>query len=42
MRRLEVIAVFTPEPWQRDGYGDQTDALIAAASTSPRSAWRCW
>jgi nitrous-oxide reductase len=30
MRILKVIAVFTPEPWQGYGYGDQTDALIAS------------
>ena len=29
MRILKVIAVFTPEPWQGYGYGDQTDALLA-------------
>ena len=28
MRLLKVIAVFTPEPWQGYGYGDQTDALL--------------
>jgi nitrous-oxide reductase len=30
MRILKVIAVFTPEPWQGYGYGDQTDALLAS------------
>jgi len=28
MRILKVIAVFTPEPWQGYGYGDQTTALL--------------
>ena len=28
MRILKVIAVFTPEPWQGYGYGDQTNALL--------------
>jgi len=28
MRLLKVVAVFTPEPWQGYGYGDQTDALL--------------
>ncbi|MFN7940140.1 MAG: Sec-dependent nitrous-oxide reductase [Thermoanaerobaculia bacterium] len=28
MRILKVIAVFTPEPWQGYGYGDQTDQLL--------------
>lgn len=30
MRILKVIGVFTPEPWQGYGYGDQTDALLAS------------
>ncbi len=30
MRLLKVIAVFTPEPWQGYGYGDQTSALLAS------------
>ena len=30
MRLLKVIGVFTPEPWQGYGYGDQTDALLAS------------
>ncbi len=29
MRILKVIAVFTPEPWQGYGYGDETDGLLA-------------
>jgi nitrous-oxide reductase len=28
MRILKVIAVFTPEPWQGYGYGDETTALL--------------
>jgi nitrous-oxide reductase len=28
MRILKVIAVFTPEPWQGYGYGDETNALL--------------
>ena len=30
MRILKVIGVFTPEPWQGYGYGDQTSALLAS------------
>jgi len=29
MRILKYIAVFTPEPWQGYGFGDQTDAVLA-------------
>ena len=29
MRILKYISVFTPEPWQGYGYGDQTDAVLA-------------
>ncbi|MBZ0272850.1 Sec-dependent nitrous-oxide reductase [bacterium] len=29
MRILKYIAVFTPEPWQGYGYGDQTDKVLA-------------
>jgi len=36
MRILKVIAVFTPEPWQGYGYGDQTDALIASGDEPGR------
>jgi nitrous-oxide reductase len=32
MRLLKVIAVFTPEPWQGYGYGDQTNAVLAAGN----------
>ena len=28
MRILKYVGVFTPEPWQGYGYGDQTDALM--------------
>jgi nitrous-oxide reductase len=30
MRLLKVIGVFTPEPWQGWGYGDETDAVLAS------------
>ena len=30
MRLLKVIGVFTPEPWQGYGYGDQTNDVLAA------------
>jgi len=30
MRILKVIAVFSPEPWQGYGYGDQTEDLLAS------------
>jgi len=32
MRILKYIAVFTPEPWQGYGYGDQTDKLLASGA----------
>jgi nitrous-oxide reductase len=32
MRLLKVIAVFTPEPWQGYGYGDQTNAVLAGGN----------
>jgi nitrous-oxide reductase len=32
MRLLKVIGVFTPEPWQGYGYGDQTGAVLAAGN----------
>jgi len=32
MRILKYIAVFTPEPWQGYGYGDQTNALLKEGS----------
>ena len=28
MRILKYVGVFTPEPWQGYGYGDQTEALL--------------
>jgi len=31
MRILKVIGVFTPEPWQGYGYGDQTNELFEAS-----------
>jgi len=40
MRLLKVIGVFTPEPWQGFGYGDQTDALLASGDRRGRKlAW---
>jgi nitrous-oxide reductase len=36
MRILKVIAVFTPEPWQGYGYGDQTNALLASGDIDGR------
>jgi nitrous-oxide reductase len=36
MRILKVIAVFTPEPWQGYGYGDQTSALLATGNKDGR------
>ncbi|MBW2426947.1 MAG: Sec-dependent nitrous-oxide reductase [Deltaproteobacteria bacterium] len=32
MRILKFIGVFTPEPWQGYGYGDQTNAVLAAGN----------
>jgi nitrous-oxide reductase len=32
MRLLKVIGVFTPEPWQGYGYGDQTNAVLASGN----------
>jgi nitrous-oxide reductase len=32
MRLLKSIAVFTPEPWQGYGYGDESDKIIASGS----------
>lgn len=32
MRILKYIGVFTPEPWQGYGYGDQTNALLLQGS----------
>jgi len=37
MRILKVIAVFTPEPWQGYGYGDQTDALLASGDADGKA-----
>jgi nitrous-oxide reductase len=40
MRLLKVIGVFTPEPWQGYGYGDQTSALLASGDRNgTRLAW---
>ena len=37
MRILKYIAVFTPEPWQGYGYGDQTDALLDEGKRNGKS-----
>jgi nitrous-oxide reductase len=37
MRILKYIAVFTPEPWQGYGYGDETSALLASGDRYGRS-----
>jgi nitrous-oxide reductase len=37
MRILKYVGVFTPEPWQGYGYGDQTNALIASGSRNGRT-----
>lgn len=34
MRILKGVGVFTPEPWQGYGYGDQSDALLASGDRS--------
>lgn len=36
MRILKYIAVFTPEPWQGYGYGDQTTALLRSGDRDGR------
>lgn len=36
MRILKYIGVFTPEPWQGYGYGDQTNALLKEGSRDGR------
>lgn len=37
MRILKYIAVFTPEPWQGYGFGDQTDDLIKSGDRHGKS-----
>jgi len=37
MRILKYIGVFTPEPWQGYGYGDETTALIASGDRYGKS-----
>ncbi|MFN7951378.1 MAG: Sec-dependent nitrous-oxide reductase [bacterium] len=32
MRILKYVAVFTPEPWQGYGYGDQSDDILASGN----------
>jgi len=39
MRILKVIGVFTPEPWQGYGYGDQTNALLASGDRGTPLRW---
>jgi len=39
MRILKYIGVFTPEPWQGYGYGDQTDAVLAAGDRNVELGW---
>ena len=34
MRLLKLIGVFTPEPWQGYGYGDQSNAVLAGGQQS--------
>ncbi len=36
MRILKYIAVFTPEPWQGYGYGDQSNAVLAQGDRDGR------
>jgi nitrous-oxide reductase len=37
MRILKYIAVFTPEPWQGYGYGDQTGKLLASGDRNGKA-----
>jgi nitrous-oxide reductase len=37
MRILKYIAVFTPEPWQGYGYGDQTDHVLEGGARHGRT-----
>lgn len=37
MRILKYIAVFTPEPWQGYGYGDQTEQVLAGGKRHGRT-----
>lgn len=37
MRILKYVAVFTPEPWQGYGYGDETNELLASAQRHGRT-----
>ena len=40
MRQLKTIAVFTPEPWQGYGYGDESNKILAGGSQSGHAlAW---
>jgi nitrous-oxide reductase len=37
MRQLKEIAVFTPEPWQGYGYGDESNKVLAAGAQGSHS-----
>jgi nitrous-oxide reductase len=37
MRILKYVGVFTPEPWQGYGYGDQTNALLLEGSRNGKA-----
>jgi len=37
MRELKVIGVFTPEPWQGYGYGDESNKVIASGGQGTHS-----
>ncbi len=37
MRQLKTIAVFTPEPWQGYGYGDESNKILAGAMQGTHS-----
>jgi len=37
MRQLKTIAVFTPEPWQGYGYGDESNKILAGAGQGTHS-----
>jgi nitrous-oxide reductase len=39
MRILKYIAVFTPEPWQGYGYGDQTEGLLRSGTATAAAVW---
>jgi nitrous-oxide reductase len=37
MRQLKTIAVFTPEPWQGYGYGDESNKILAGGTQGTHS-----